>query len=636
MSGGRSRPEEAAVSGGKEELMGWTIHNQDVMDALAKMTDASMMAMLTDPPYGLSDHTPEEIIEVLKLWLDGKPYVCNKNGFMAANWDGFVPGPEVWRECYRVLMPGAFAFVFCGSRTHDLMSIAMRLAGFRTHPTLSWVNGAGFPKASRIDTAYDRMSGEERETVGVVSGMGKQNPEWNGTAKGCTEDSFKPEYAITKPETEMASRWTGHRYGLQALKPAVEFIICVQKPYEGKSIECITKTGAGALNIDAGRISGVVLESEKRTSDSGDSKFFGISGDGGEGHHPIGRWPANFVIQHTPWCECVGEKKVSSGNHGSAPGGFNPTGTTLYGKGDPEHDVSGGYAGEDGKETVAAWHCAIGCPCGHVWTAEKLGSCPACRCTKTEWICPVAKLDQQAGKCGAAAPVSGEEPSAAVTNGGVYQQRDRVAGVFHDDGNDAGPSRFFFNGSWHHEIAERLANADAARYCSKSSRAERNAGVGSPPPLTQHNATLRKVQNGIEGEDGDKAARNSHPCVKPLKLCKWLCDLLGPPAAYAPRRILIPFSGSGSEMAAAILSGQFEEVVGIESSLEYVTIAEKRLAFWSEQMKKHGGDVEQILKAAGKVKSAPVPPKESGGNDLTPEPVSVDRQGNEVNQGELF
>ena len=296
------------------------------------------------------------------------------------------------------------------------------------------------------------------------------------------------------------------------------------------------------------------------------------------------------------------------------------------------------YDDADGKETVSAWHCAIGCPCGHVWVAEKLGACPACRCTKTAWLCPVAKLDQQAGNCGASAPVRGTEPSNTGAEGtNCYGEFGRVASNSVMDGNDAGPSRFFFNGDWHHEIAERLANADAARYCSKSSRAERNAGVGSPPPLTQHNATLRKVQNGIEGEDGDKAARNSHPCVKPLKLCKWLCDLLGPPAAYAPRRILIPFSGSGSEMAAAILSGQFEEVVGIESSLEYVTIAEKRLAFWSEQMKKHGGDVEQILKAAGKVKSAPVPPKESGGNDLTPEPVSVDRSGKEeVNQGELF
>jgi len=75
-----------------------------------------------------------------------------------------------------------------------------------------------------------------------------------------------------------------------------------------------------------------------------------------------GRWPANLILSHHEDCECVGSKKVKSGVHGSAPGGFNPTGETLFGKGDATVDVSGGYADKDGNEEVEDWVCHEACP----------------------------------------------------------------------------------------------------------------------------------------------------------------------------------------------------------------------------------------------------------------------------------
>lgn len=77
--------------------------------------------------------------------------------------------------------------------------------------------------------------------------------------------------------------------------------------------------------------------------------------------------------------------------------------------------------------------------------------------------------------------------------------------------------------------------------------------------------------------------RNPHPCIKPISLCKWLATLLLPPAAYAPRRILVPFSGSGSEMIGCGLAG-WEEVTGIEQDAEYCDIAEARLAYWLQRI----------------------------------------------------
>ena len=78
--------------------------------------------------------------------------------------------------------------------------------------------------------------------------------------------------------------------------------------------------------------------------------------------------------------------------------------------------------------------------------------------------------------------------------------------------------------------------------------------------------------------------RNPHPTVKPLALCRWLATLLLPPAEYAPRRILVPFAGTASEMIGAHQAG-WEDVTGIEREAEYVEIAEARWAHWTAQPK---------------------------------------------------
>ena len=62
-------------------------------------------------------------------------------------------------------------------------------------------------------------------------------------------------YHIQEPATPLAAQWQGHRYGLQALKPAAEPIIVAQLPYQGRPVDSIVGTGAGALNIDRSRIS---------------------------------------------------------------------------------------------------------------------------------------------------------------------------------------------------------------------------------------------------------------------------------------------------------------------------------------------------------------------------------------------
>ncbi len=81
---------------------------------------------------------------------------------------------------------------------------------------------------------------------------------------------------------------------------------------------------------------------------------------------------------------------------------------------------------------------------------------------------------------------------------------------------------------------------------------------------------------------GDRQARNHHPTVKPIALAEYLARLILPPkrADGKPRRLLVPFSGSGSEIIGALRAG-WDEVVGIELSPEYAEIAEARIAHWT-------------------------------------------------------
>ncbi len=73
-----------------------------------------------------------------------------------------------------------------------------------------------------------------------------------------------------------------------------------------------------------------------------------------------------------------------------------------------------------------------------------------------------------------------------------------------------------------------------------------------------------------------KMARNIHPTVKPIDLCRYMARMILPPKTGRPRRLLIPYAGSGSEIIGALQAG-WDEVVGIEREAKYIEILEQRL-----------------------------------------------------------
>jgi len=149
--------EERTKEGKAENMEVNQIIHGDCLQVLRTFPSNMVDSVVTDPPYGLSREP--DICEVLEKWLAGEDYTHRGDGFMGKTWDSFVPGPSIWREVYRVLKPGGHALVFAGTRTQDLMTISLRLAGFEIRDVIEWLYFSGFPKSLDVGKQFDKRKG---------------------------------------------------------------------------------------------------------------------------------------------------------------------------------------------------------------------------------------------------------------------------------------------------------------------------------------------------------------------------------------------------------------------------------------------------------------------------------------------
>jgi len=469
-----------------------TIICADVLDWAAAYDGLPFHALLTDCPY--------------------------EYGFMGKSWDaaGISFQSATWSALAKHLLPGAFGMTFAGARTWHRIACAIEDAGLIIHPSLFlyWARGSGFPKATRIDTQVDKAAGAERTDYISGGHIGMSVAAGNGSNANVHNARISPHvvgkgrFTEGTPQTALARTWAGHRYGLQCIKPAVEPIIVFQKPYEGRPVDCITATGAGALNIDGCRIGLVAVQTIGQRNGTG---LYGASTpEGWKGEIHTGRWPANLLLCHAEGCQ---------------------------------------------QETVANWECVEGCP--------------------------VRLLGEQSGEL---APAGG--PKYTNHTSGMFGLG-QPGHIYKDLGT---ASRFFFQADWSLDVAEQLAAAEPVRYVPKVARSERDAGLEGMPLSPSFDKNTSKIIRRYDPETGRITTseykpgqrHNPHPTVKPLRLTQYLATLLLPPPQYAPRRILVPFAGSGSEMIGAALAG-WEEILGVELDADYCAIAEARLTHWLKQ-----------------------------------------------------
>jgi site-specific DNA-methyltransferase (adenine-specific) len=335
------------------------LHNQDCLEFMKTLPDNSIDAVVTDPPYGMSNHTQQDIINCLSAWLAGKEYKHSKAGFMGKEWDSFVPSPNIWKEVFRVLKPGGHILCAASSRTVDLMGISLRLAGFEIRDTVEWIYGSGFPKSLDISKAIDKaalvdckkckstgwilpinndqvkriainegfteiqvilayqvecpcchgkgkVKGAEREVVGQYNDNNRKCSKHQNTHAKWNGDSV---VSITAPTTEAAKQYSG--FGT-ALKPAHEPFILARKPIEkGLTIaENCLKWGTGGLSIDDCRVNLSEDDNDLARVNKKDNGLFGIGNNNNNnaqqrkenGLPPVGRFPANLILDDS---DCV-------------------------------------------------------------------------------------------------------------------------------------------------------------------------------------------------------------------------------------------------------------------------------------------------------------------------------------------
>lgn len=250
------------------------IHGNN-LDELPKLADASIDAIITDPPYEL--------------------------GFMGKAWDstGIAYNTQVWRECLRVLKPGGHLLAFSGSRTYHRMVVAIEDAGFDIRDQIMWVYGSGFPKSLDVSKAIDKAAGVEREVIGTrITGaaMSQKSSGENLGTGGTSFGSGQNQISVTAPATDAAKQWEG--WGT-ALKPAHEPIVLARKPLNGTVANNVLQHGTGALNINDCRVhrqDGDDSHAGHRTATFGTQETLsGGDGSGGWSQNDAGRWPANLI-----------------------------------------------------------------------------------------------------------------------------------------------------------------------------------------------------------------------------------------------------------------------------------------------------------------------------------------------------
>lgn len=463
----------------------------DALEQLATLPDASVDAVVTDPPYGLSNTAPDQVAEAITRWTSGdRAFLPSGRGFMGHEWDGFVPPPAVWDECLRVLKPGGHLLAFAGSRTHDLMGLSIRLAGFEVRDSVAWLYGSGFPKSMDVSKAIDRASGNTnrdrqltftrwmkstgitRAQIAEATGhatMGGHYLDTTSQPAIATADAFDKLRPHLPEVPEHIERLVAERTG-------IEWTDYVKRPQVG--------TGRGALSPGFGGTYG---------RDSGSAEY-AVTAPATDAARQWEGWGTALKPAHEPITlarkPLEGTVAANVLEHGT--GALNIDGCRVsMSAADRERAAvpmadwtQGGTTGATKGRT------------GQTFTPAPAGRWPANVVLDES---QAAELDRQAPATGSWSPAGKAYAGSPATGSHMGGLNARGSMNYGDMG---GASRFF--------------------YVAKAPRSE------------------RPVVDGV-----------AHPTVKPLELMRWLVRMVTPPGGT----VLDPFAGSGTTLEAGVLEG---------------------------------------------------------------------------------
>lgn len=172
----------------------FTLHLGDCIEVMKGLEEASIDAVVCDPPYGLEfmgkDWDRPWAVGFSKpgygdadravrpSFGDNRNPTCTACGGRARGarrcacavpqWKGtgkinegqaLQDWCELWAvEALRVLKPGGHLLAFGGTRTYHRMACAIEDAGFEIRDSIHWLYGSGFPKSMDVSKAIDKAA----------------------------------------------------------------------------------------------------------------------------------------------------------------------------------------------------------------------------------------------------------------------------------------------------------------------------------------------------------------------------------------------------------------------------------------------------------------------------------------------
>lgn len=363
------------------------LHAGDCIEVMRTLPEASVDAIVCDPPYGLTFMGKEwdgadGFRRSLNIADAGRESVFGRTSRTSPEYRGtalFQQWCETWaHEALRVLKPGAHLVAFSGTRTYHRMVCAIEDAGFEIRDQIQWVYGSGFPKSLDVAKAIDKAAGVEPVIVPKGEAVKRMIPgaDQNGTGSWIKDNGRTYQPGEYVPTTPAAQQWQG--WGT-ALKPSNEPICLARKPLIGTVAQNVQTHGTGALNVDGCRIEtgddlngGAYAPNGGRQSMPGDERNGAALGmfqagktAAGEYKQPLGRFPANLIHDGSDEVlACFPDAPGQQGDvKGTEPSRTGDENTVAYGKfngrvpakarRDGEASANRRYTGEGGTNFAA-------------------------------------------------------------------------------------------------------------------------------------------------------------------------------------------------------------------------------------------------------------------------------------------
>lgn len=142
--------------------MNYQIICDNNVDFMKTLSENSIDACITDPPYGMD--------------------------IAGVGWDHNVPPVDTWKEVYRILKPGAYVLSFCSPEFYHRMAVNVEDAGFLPKDMIVWIVTTKMAKANRLKPAHEPIFVAQKPVEGTI----KANIEKWGTGTINIENARVP------------------------------------------------------------------------------------------------------------------------------------------------------------------------------------------------------------------------------------------------------------------------------------------------------------------------------------------------------------------------------------------------------------------------------------------------------------